>query len=138
MKPVRTICIYCTFVFAAIVLTLVFRTVSLIWIHDLRHIGASPWILFRGGLRVALTIAPIQTLILLLGALFCTRRHANKRWRFVVFSTIVLCLLNLFIRPIMIWTGYNTTMFFCMVIGFVPVAMLVSFVALFKIIRDVH
>jgi len=38
--------------------------------------------------------------------------------------------LNLFIRPITIWTDYNTTIFFSMVIGFVPVAILISYVSL--------
>jgi len=132
MKPVRTVCIYCMFIFAAIMLTLVLRTVSLIYIHNLHPKGASPWIMFRGGLRMALIIAPVQTLILLLAALSCTRRHTDKRWRYVVFATIVLYFLDLFIRPIMVWTGDDTTIFFCMVIVFVPVAMLVSLVALFS------
>ena len=48
------------------------------------------------------------------------------------FVQIILCILNLFIEPITIWTGFNTAMGLCMVIGFVPIAMFVSIVALFR------
>jgi len=130
MKLAKTLILYFTFVFAAIVLTLVLRTVSLTWVHNVRPMGASPLILLKGSVRMALIIAPIQTVILLLGILRCTRRRREKRLRYVVFTTIVLCFLNLFIRPITIWTDYNTTMFFSMVIGFVPVAILISYVSL--------
>ena len=126
----KTVILYFTFVFAAIVLTLVLRTVSLTWVHNVRPKGASPLILLRGSVRVALIIGPIQTVILLLGILCCTRRRREKRLRYVVFTTIVLCFLNLFIRPITIWTDCNTTMFFSMVIGFVPVAIFVSYICL--------
>jgi len=128
MKSTRTVCVYGMAVFAAIVLTLALRTVSLIWLHDLRPMGASPWILLRRGLRTALIVAPIQTPILLLGMLLGTRRDADKRRRCTVLATIVLCFLNLFIRPISIWTDANTTIFFCTAIGFAPAAVLVSLV----------
>lgn len=130
MKLAKTLILYFTFVFAAIVLSLVLRTVSLTWVHNVRPKGASPLILLRGSVRMALMIASIQTVILLLGILCCTRRHREKRLRYVVFTTIVLCFLNLFIRPITIWTDYNTTVFFSMVIGFVPVAILISYICL--------
>lgn len=132
MKPVRTVYVYCTFTLVAIMLALVLRTASLIWIHDLRPMGANPWILLKGGLRMALIVAPIQAPILLLGVLSCTRRRADKRWQYVVFATIVLCFLDLFIRPVTIWTGYSTPVSFCMIVGLVPVAVLVSFLVLHR------
>ena len=48
------------------------------------------------------------------------------------FVQIILCILNLFFEPITIWTNMNTAMGLCMVIGFVPIAMFVSIVALFR------
>ncbi len=61
LEFVRTACAYGVLALVAVVLTLVLRTVSLIWIHNLRPMRANPWFLLKGGLRMALFVAPIQS-----------------------------------------------------------------------------
>ena len=134
MKLGRTILIYGTFVFAAIVLTQALRMAGLICVHSYSPMGARPATLLKGSIRFAtLIIAPIQTPILLLGTLSLTRRHPDKRLRYVLLTTVVLCFMDLFIRPIGTWTDWNG---FHIIIGIVPLAMLASSVALFRNGRD--
>ena len=93
---------YGIFVFLSITLVLALRSASLIWIHH-QHFG-NPWSSFESELRMSIFISRIQTAIMLLCALiyFLIRRTCGLRH--IAGATLLLCILDLFIRPIGIWT----------------------------------
>lgn len=130
MKPINRISLYFIFVFGFIVLTFILRTASLSWIHNYRPLGLNPWYLLKGSLRMAFCIAPIQTVIVLPSVLLYSRRQKDKQFLCLFFTTIILCFLDLFIEPIMIWTDYNFAIHLCSIIGFVFIGVIIPFVAI--------
>jgi len=126
MRQVRTILLHIIFVFAAIVAVLGLRSASLIWIHGVMEMETDPWRALQSGLRFAFFVASIQTPILLLGLLVCTWRRGDERLRCAVVATFLLCVLDLFVRPVVLWSDYSNVVGFSMLLGLPPLAMGVS------------
>jgi hypothetical protein len=95
---------YTMLIFFSILFVKTLRTASLIWIHDLGMIGYTPFELFKREFYIATIISAIQTPIMLLCALiyFLIRRVCSLRQ--IAVAILLLCILDLFIRPIGIWT----------------------------------
>ena len=100
--PFRRVLIYGIFVFLSIWLVLALRSASLIWIHH-QHVG-NPWSTFKSGLRIFILISAIQTAIMLLCALIYSLIRRTCCLRHIAGATLLLCILDLFIRPIFMWT----------------------------------
>lgn len=91
-------------IFFSILFVKTLRTASLIWIHDLGMIGYTPFGLFKREFYIATIISAIQTPIMLLcGLIYFLIRHVFSL-RHIAVATLLLCILDLFIRPIGIWT----------------------------------
>jgi len=100
--PFLRVLIYGIFVFLSIWLVLALRSASLIWIHH-QHF-APPWSSFKSELRILILISVIQTAIMLLCALIYSLSKRTCGLRHIAGATLLLCILDLFIRPIGMWT----------------------------------
>ena len=91
-------------VFFLVMLVLTCRSASLIWIHDVYSIRTNnPWVSFRFDLSCHLLTAVIQTVIMFAGAVICSLRHGVFPLKYMAYATVLLCTLDLFLRPIGIW-----------------------------------
>jgi hypothetical protein len=90
------------FVFLSIMLVLTLRSASLIWIHhDYR---SNPWSIFERRLNISIVISAIQTTIMLLCTLIYHLIRHTRGLQHIAVATLLLCILDLFIQPIGIWT----------------------------------
>jgi hypothetical protein len=120
---------YGIFVFLSILLVLVLRSASLIWIHH--QYFSDSWSHFMSELYISIVISIIQTAITLLCSLiyYLTRRTCSLRY--IAAATLLLCILDLFIQPIYIWTMRYGTTRYVLSIGAVLVFPLFAWLALF-------
>jgi hypothetical protein len=126
-----TILSYTLFVFLSILIVLTLRSASLIWIHDLRMIGYTPFELFKREFYIATIISAIQTPIMLLFTLiyFLIRHVCSLRQ--IAIATLLLCILDLFIRPISIWTMNFRILGLILTIGTILIFPLFAWLAFF-------
>lgn len=121
--------VYGIFVFLSVWLVLTLRSASLIWIHNI--FMGNPWKLFKHQFRFCTFISLIQTPIMLLCALIYYRFRRTCGLRHVAGATLLLCILNLFIRPIGFWTQNYRIICPTLTIGAVFVFPLLAWLVLF-------
>ncbi len=127
--PFLRVLIYGIFVFLSIWLVLALRSASLIWIRH-QHF-ANPWSSFKSGLRIFIFISAIQTAIMLLCALIYSLSRRTCGLRHIAGATLLLCILDLFIRPISMWTMNYRIICPALNIGMVLVFPLFAWLVLF-------
>jgi len=127
--PFLRVLIYGIFVFLSIMLVLALRAANLIWIHH-QYFG-NPWSSFESGLRIFIFISAIQTAIMLLCALIYSLSRRTCGLRHIAGATLLLCILDLFIRPIGMWTMNYRIICPALTIGTVLVFPLFAWLVLF-------
>ncbi len=127
--PFLRVLIYGIFVFLSIWLVLALRSASLIWIRNV--FMGDPWIRFKNGLRIFIFISAIQTAIMLLCTLIYSLSRRTCGLRHIAGATLLLCILDLFIRPIGIWTMNYRVISPVLTIGTVLVFPLFAWLVLF-------
>ncbi len=127
--PFLRVLIYGIFVFLSIMLVLALRSASLIWIR--RQHFANPWSSFKSGLRILIFISAIQATIMLLCALIYSLSRRTCGLRHIAGATLLLCILDLFIQPIGIWTMNYRIICPVLTIGVVLVFPLFAWLVLF-------
>jgi hypothetical protein len=120
---------YGIFVFLSIVLVLALRKASLIWIHH--QLFGNPWSNFESGLHVSILISAIQTAVMLLCTLVYSLIRRTCSLRHIAGATLLLCILDLFIRPIGIWTRNYQIICPALTIGAILVFPLFAWLVLF-------
>jgi len=125
------ICFYGMFVFFSIIVVLVLRSASLIWIHDVGMIGYTSWSLFKRNLLISTILSAIQTPIMLLCAFIYFLIRQNLSLRHIAIATLLLCILDLFIRPIGIWTMSYQILGPTLIIGAIIIFPLFAWLILF-------
>ena len=100
------VCFYAMFVFVSIFIVLALRSASLIWIHNVGMIGFTPLKLFIRELLISVCVSAIQTVIILPGLIIFSLRQDIFSLRRIVVAILPLCILDLLIKPIGIWTMY--------------------------------
>jgi len=128
-KPCLRVLIYGIFVFLSILLVLALRSASLVWIHH--DYMSNPWSIFEGRLNISIVISAIQTTIMLLCALIYHLIRRTRGLQHIAGATLLLCILDLFIQPIAIWTMNYRIMCPVLTIGAVLVFPLFAWLVLF-------
>ncbi len=128
-RPFLRIILYGTFVFLSIMLVLALRSASLIWIHH--QYFYPPWSNFKSGLYISIVISVIQTAIMLLCAMVYYLIRRTCCLQHIAGATLLLCILDLFIRPIGTWTMNYRTICPVLTIGVVLAFSVVSLVCSF-------
>ena len=127
--PFLRVLIYGIFVFLSIWLVLALRSASLIWIR--RQYFSNPWSPFKSDLCIFIFISAIQTAIMLLCALIYSLSRRTCGLRHIAGATLLLCILDLFIRPISMWTMNYRIICPTLTIGTVLVFPLFAWLVLF-------
>lgn len=120
---------YGIFIFLSIMLVLVLRSASLTWIHH-QYFG-NPWSPFKSGLIISIVISAIQSAIMLLCILIYYLIKRTYSQQLIAGATLLLCILDLFIRPIGIWTMNYRTICPVLTIGTVLAFPLLAWLILF-------
>ena len=122
---------YAMFVFLSIFIVLVLRSASLIWIHDVGMIGYTSYSLFKRNLLISTILSAIQTIIILPGLIIVTIKRDRFHLRRIAVAILPLCILDLFIRPIGIWTMYYQVLGPTLTIGAIIIFPLFAWLILF-------